>query len=153
MAAILRYRLDAQGSYAAGKPVIIGFTLENLSSDELWILNWYTPLEGVKGKIFTVLCDGEEARYSGRMVKRGEPGPREYLRLPGNGSLHAEIDLSMHFDLRPCGKCTVRFTGEILDVVGDELLVRRRGGPHARAQVPGNEVTFAITGPGTAERP
>ena len=48
---------QAQSSYVLGKPIIVGFTLASDAEADLWILKWYTPLEGIKGKILQVTCD------------------------------------------------------------------------------------------------
>ena len=59
MDAALNYELKAQGSYEQSKSIIIEFRIENQSLKEVWLLKWYTPLEGIKGKMFDVTCDGK----------------------------------------------------------------------------------------------
>ncbi len=54
----MKYELKAQDSYRKDNPVMIDFVLHNLSDKDLWVLTWYTPLEGIKGNIFHVICDG-----------------------------------------------------------------------------------------------
>ena len=41
------------------RSIVIKFTLENNSEENLWILKWNTPLEGLKKRIFNVICDGK----------------------------------------------------------------------------------------------
>lgn len=50
-----------------------GFTLENLSDETVYVLKWFTPLEGLFGDIFRITRDSEEIPYTGPMVKRGDP--------------------------------------------------------------------------------
>jgi hypothetical protein len=57
MMLLLSYALHAK-TYILGRPVTIDFALTNHSSSELSILKWYTPLEGINGRILEVTCDG-----------------------------------------------------------------------------------------------
>jgi peptidyl-Lys metalloendopeptidase len=79
---LLQYRLQAKENYRLGEPLVIEFTLENLSDHNVWVLTWYTPLEGLKGKIFEVTCDGKPVAYEGIMVKRGDPCRDDYVHIP-----------------------------------------------------------------------
>jgi hypothetical protein len=76
-----------------GKPIILGFALENLTDEDFWVLIWYTPLEGLEGKIFRVTCSGKEVLYEGPMVKRSDPVRDDYLHLGPKGSASAKVDL------------------------------------------------------------
>ena len=49
-----KYGLAAKDTFIKDGPIAINFTLQNTSNEKLWILTWYTPLEGLKGKIFQV---------------------------------------------------------------------------------------------------
>ena len=85
LSSVLKYQLSASNSYVLGKPVIIKFTLYNLLDENIWVLTWYTPLEGLKGKIFLVTCNGKEIPYEGRMVKRGNPTQDDYIYIASKG--------------------------------------------------------------------
>jgi hypothetical protein len=144
MAAILKYRLDSRASYKLGEPVDITFFLENLSNQTVWVLKWYTPLEGIKGKIFELVCDGQTILYRGRMVKRGEPKETDYLRVPSGGSVAATVNLCDAYTLSECRECRLKFSGEILDVIfGEQLTLSPGVEPHT-IKVSGNAVTFKI---------
>ena len=83
----LKYQLSANNSYVVGTPITINFTLENLLDENLWILKWYTPLEGMRGEIFQVNCDGKEIPYEGMMAKRGDPDRDSYMHIVPRGSV------------------------------------------------------------------
>ena len=144
MAVSLRYSLHGQSSYVLGKPILITFALENSSSTDLWILKWYTPLEGIKGKIFEVTCDGVAIPYEGRLVKRGNPGEDDYVLLHPGGSTQAEFDLSQAYSLRECKECRLKFKGRIHDVVVDGQHVPHTADQHVSAEVPGEPLSFRI---------
>lgn len=145
MTVSLRYRLDAQSSYVRGGPIVVGFKLENLSSFDMWILMWYTPLEGIKGKIFEVKCDGSDIPYEGRMVKRGNPEREDYVFLPAGGSVGTEFDLSQVYSVPECRECRLKFKGRIHHVVVDGQQFPQTADKHMSVDIPGNEVSFRIT--------
>ena len=145
----LRYHLQAESSYIQGAPVMVGFSVENLSSVDVWILKWYTPLEGIKGKIFEVTCDGVDIPYEGRLMKRGNPEKDEYARLYPGESASAKVDLASVYALPACKECRLKFKGRIHDAVLDQREVPRAAEAHLPVDVPGNAVSFSIVAGGT----
>jgi hypothetical protein len=141
---MLKYQLSADPSYAAGKPVRIGFKLQNLSNENLWILSWYTPLEDIKSKIFRVICDGKEIPYEGRMVKRGDPEETDYIYIASKGSISAQVDLLKAYNLPACKECQVAFKGRIHDIVTDENRLPSKSEDHQWFEILGNMVSFRI---------
>jgi hypothetical protein len=142
--AALRFRLDAQPSYPTGRPVEIRFTLENLSSDTLFVLTWYTPLEGLKGEVLEVLRDGKPVPYEGRMVKRGSPRAQDYVRIQRRRSKSATVDLATAYDMGARGEYQVKFIGRVHDVVSDPAALPRAQNDHRGVDVPGNTVRFSV---------
>ncbi len=140
----LRYYLQARSNYVLGTPIVIAFSIKSFCSTDVWILNWHTPLEGIKGKIFEVTCDGIEIPYEGRLVKRGNPQRKDYILLRPGASAQAEFDLSQVYSLRECNECRLKFKGRIHDVVLDEQQVARAVDQHVGVDVPGDPVSFRI---------
>ncbi|HVN25942.1 MAG TPA: hypothetical protein VMT71_18385 [Syntrophorhabdales bacterium] len=125
-------------------PVIIGFALENLSSGDVWVLKWYTPLEGIKGRIFEVSCDGVEIPYEGMLMKRGDPEENDYIQLGSAESVRAEFDLTTAYSLPLCSECTVTFKGRIHDVVLNRQDVPRPWDEHQAIDAQGDPVVFSV---------
>ena len=73
--------LEATSSLPDCKAVRITFTLTNHSDERLYVLTWYTPLEGIFGEIFRVRRDGQAIPYEGPLVMRGDPLPENYVLL------------------------------------------------------------------------
>jgi hypothetical protein len=144
MAALLKYSLHAQESYRHSGPILLGFSIENLSSNDVWILKWYTPLEGIKGKILEVECDGVAIPYDGRMLKRGRPVETDYVRLVPGKPERAEFDVSQVYSLPVSRACRVRFRGRIHDVVLDAGPIPRLAEDQRQIDIDGNGVLFAI---------
>lgn len=144
LAISMQYHLSAPGSFVLGKPMMIKFSLKNLATSKVWVLKWYTPLAGLKGKIIEVTRDGVPIPYEGRLVKRGRPEPDDYIPLIGGLCIHAEFDLARDYALRVCHECRVKFKGRISGVACEEISRSRSTEEHFSIAIPGNEIIFAI---------
>ncbi len=144
---VLKFQLNANSSYVVGKSVMIRFILYNLSDDNIWILTWYTPLEGLKGKIFLITCDGKEIFYEGRMVKRGDPTRDDYVHIVPKGSVSAEVDLSSAYTIPICNECRVEFRGRIYGILRSEDNIPQKRDEHRWIDIQGNTAVFRIVGP------
>ncbi|MEJ2748694.1 MAG: hypothetical protein P8183_12435 [Anaerolineae bacterium] len=103
--------LEVQNSIQQGsaEPIIMHFTLENHTQQGLYILKWYTPLEGMGGDIFQVKRDGQLIPYLGPLASRTEPTPESYIFLePGQG-VTAEVDIAQAYDFSQLGTYTIKF--------------------------------------------
>src|SRR2546423_10764391 len=69
----LRCVLKAPAKAAVGKPVVLRFSITNLSGAPLLLLEWNTPFEGWFSPFVEVTRDGVALPYHGPMVKRGDP--------------------------------------------------------------------------------
>ena len=74
-----------------GDIVKIQFTLTNDSDVDLYVLKWYTPLEGIGGQIFRVERDGQAVPYTGILAMRGDPTPEGYQLLEAGQSASASV--------------------------------------------------------------
>jgi len=141
---LLQYRLQGKENYRLGEPLIIEFVLENLSKQNIWVLTWYTPLEGLKGKIFEVTCDGKPVPYEGIMAKRGNPRGEDYILIPSNEAVSATVDLSKAYKIQQSDECQVKFKGRIHDFSSTEDVVPKENARHNSLNIPGNVVSFRI---------
>ncbi|HEX4966060.1 MAG TPA: protease [Thermoanaerobaculia bacterium] len=123
----LECRLEAVHPLVAGGPVALRFRLANRTDGPLWVLRWNTPIEGWRGTIFTVTFQGAELPYRGPMVKRGDPGAEEYVKVTPETSINVSLDLAEAYDVKRPGKYEVKVTGSLLDVTKDAAAV-----PHPR---------------------
>jgi hypothetical protein len=144
VAGLLTYRMQAQKTYDHSLPIKLAFSIENPSAKELWILKWYTPLEGIKSNIFEVVCDGVEIPYEGRMIKRGAPERDDYLRLGARSTEHVEVDLSTAYRFPAAKQCRVKFKGRIHDVAADARQLPRSPADHSPTDIDGDAVVFEV---------
>ena len=140
----IRYQISAQQSYVKDNPIIIGFRLENHLNENLWVLRWYTPLEGLKGKIFRVICDGKEIPYEGPMVRRGQPKKDDYVHIPPGSSVSVEVNLSDTYTCPACKECRVEFKGQIYDFSKSADYLPKKSEEHQMINTIGNTVTFNV---------
>jgi heat shock protein HslJ len=101
--------LEAPESLTSGAVVPVRFTLTNTLSEGIFVLTWFTPLEGLVGDIFRVEREAVELTYRGKMVKRGPPTAEDYVWLDAGGSLLTEVDLAEGYDFSQTGQYTVQF--------------------------------------------
>ncbi|MGD2166169.1 MAG: hypothetical protein PVH50_11660, partial [Anaerolineae bacterium] len=90
----LEARLQAPELVRSGKSVEVVFTLVNKSEMDLYVLEWYTPLEGVAGDIFRVERCGEPVPYQGPLVMRADPRSQDYIFLRAGSSVSTTFDLA-----------------------------------------------------------
>ena len=143
----MKYRLSADNRYIKDNPIIVNFELENISNENFWILTWYTPLEGLRGKIFRVMCDGKEIPYEGPMIKRGEPQKDDYIQLLPRKPVSVRVDLSSAYTLPTCNQTLVEFKGRIYDHTTSANLTSRTAEKHQMIDITGNTVTFSVVNP------
>jgi hypothetical protein len=101
--------IEMPSHLANGETVKLEFTLTNNSEVDLYVLKWYTPLEGIAGEIFRVERDGQTIPYEGILAMRGDPSPEAYVLLEARRSASAEVDLATAYDFSPAGEYTIAF--------------------------------------------
>jgi heat shock protein HslJ len=101
--------VEVPESLAGEGSVNVKFTLTNTLSEGLFVLKWFTPLEGLAGDIFRVEREGVKLPYRGKMVKRAPPTAGEYVWLDSGGSISTEVDLAEGYDFSLPGQYTVQF--------------------------------------------
>ena len=90
-------------------PVELEFKITNASAQDVYLLNWYTPLEGILGNIFQVTYAGQELPYLGPQVIRDAPLPEQYILLEAGESATAVVDISTGYDFFTAGHYTIAF--------------------------------------------
>jgi heat shock protein HslJ len=136
--------LEMDETYPVGEPVNLQFQLHNHTDHPLYVLVWYTPLEGIAGDIFQVTRDGEELLYQGLLAKRGDPMREEYASIDPGEVASGEVDLGMAYDLSSPGSHQVQFTAGLPDVTDDASLVPRKRDDHQSQSLSCNTVGFRI---------
>jgi hypothetical protein len=141
----LRATLEAPSSLPQGEPLKVRFTLANESESDLYVLNWFTPLEGLGGDIFRVTRDGQRIRYQGPQASRGDPTPEAYTLIEAGGMASAEVDLSLAYDFSQPGNYTIEFISPNQSHVAHaEAEMARSVDELGPVEMPSNQVVVAI---------
>jgi len=138
--------LEAPSSLPSGEAVRLRFTLTNHSPETLYVLNWYTPLEGILGEILRVKRDGQAIPYEGPLVMRGDPLPENYVLLEPGASESAEVDLATVYDFSQAGEYTIEFLSpRISHVAKTEGELATSVDDLGPVEIPSNSLRLAIT--------
>jgi peptidyl-Lys metalloendopeptidase len=137
--------LQMPASLPDGETVKLQFTLTNNSDVDLYVLKWYTPLEGIGGEIFGVERDGQAIPYVGILAMRGDPTPEGYGLLEAGQSASAEVDLATSFDFSQPGEYTIEFLSpRISHVARSEAEMARSVDDLGPVAMPSNQVSVTI---------
>jgi hypothetical protein len=120
------------------------FALHNRTERPLYVLTWYTPLEGMAGEILQVTRDGAALPYQGLLAKRGDPSGDEYVAIAPGEAASARVDLGSGYDLSTPGSYQVQFTAGLRDVIDDVSLVPRSRDDHRPQPLSCNTVRFSV---------
>jgi hypothetical protein len=122
----------------------VHFRLSQRGPETVYVLDWRTPLEGLRGDDFQVVRDGNEVPYRGPMFKRGEPSARSYRAVAPGAPLEAEVDLALAYDFSTPGRYRVAFRGVLMDLVTQASEIPRRLDALQGAAVPCAPITVDI---------
>ena len=135
MKAKIKAKVNIKKSQTSDTPFLLRLDITNQSDSDIHILKWETPLEGLFSDCFEVLRDGEPVPYDGPLVKRSTPTSKDYVRIPSNKKVSAEIDLSTAYQVSAPGNYEVRYRGCLHDVASKSEL-RAKAKPSTREQTP-----------------
>ena len=137
--------IEAPTTLTTGETMPLRFTLTNNADTQLYVLTWYTPLEGIAGKIFHVERNGEVLLYEGILATRAAPSPDDYVLLEPGAAASAQVDLATAYDFSQAGTYTIQFLSPKISHVArseDEMATTLDDlGP---VQIPANTVTVEI---------
>jgi len=143
----LRASLEVPPQMSSGESTQLTFTLVNESDIRLYLLRWYTPLEGIAGEIFGVRRDGQVIPYRGILASRMPPTPDDYVVLDPGASVSVVVDLSEGYDLSEPGEYTVKFLSpKISHVARSEAEMATTMEDLGPVQIPSHEITFNRSG-------
>lgn len=87
----------------------VTFTMRNDSKAAVSILKWQTPFFGIEHDLFDVNVGGMDSDYNGRWIKRGAPGPDDWMTLQPGEAKSVELDLSEAYDFSASGQYEMKY--------------------------------------------
>ena len=102
------------------------FTMRNEGKEPVSVLKWQTPFFGIEHDLFDVEVGGTASEYNGRWVKRGAPGPDDWMTLLPGEAKSVEIDLSEAYDFSASGMYEMKYAIDLAEATdADEREGRR----------------------------
>jgi hypothetical protein len=144
----LEAELQVPASLPNGDVVKLNFSLANHSDRPVYLLKWFTPLEGIGGDIFRVRRDGQLVPYQGILASRSDPAPDAYVFLEAGETVSAEVDLAKAYDFSQDGTYTITFISPRISYLAEtEAEMARTLEALGPVEIPANEVAVNIPGP------
>lgn len=114
-------KLSSADEYKLGDSISIRFDLKNTSDTNIYILPWYTPLEGLVTPCLEVKCNGQKIDYDGAFLKRPEPHADDFQLIKPSETLSKQFDLAYAYPIRESGTYEVSLDTRILFLLEDEI--------------------------------
>ena len=148
LAAYLKIQQSVQ--QGSGEPIIVYFLLENHTQGGLYLLKWYTPLEGIAGDIFEVTRDGQPIPYLGPLVSRAAPTSESYIFVAPDKGVTAEVNIAEAYDFSQLGTYTIKFRSpRISHLARTEAEMATSLDELGPVNIPSNEVTIDVVASST----
>jgi peptidyl-Lys metalloendopeptidase len=145
---LLEAKLQVNETISSGKPVIVNYSLKNGTEDDLYVLKWYTPFEGIAGEIFLVEMNGEPVQYQGILAKRAAPNEDEYILLKPGESTQTEVDISQSYNLNKPGNYAIQYLSpSVSDVATSEKRLAKSQKDLGPIEISSSPVELEILGP------
>lgn len=139
--------LETSDRLTVGESVNLKFVLKNVSDTPLHVLQWYTPLEGIGGEIFTVTHDRQSIPYKGILASRTPPTTDAYVFLNPGESVSAVVDLSKSYDFSQVGEYRINFISpRISHIAKSEAELAKTMEELGPVEIPSNEVFLELVG-------
>jgi len=141
--------IEAPAALTTGETMPLRFTLTNNADTKLYVLKWYTPLEGIAGKIFRVERNDQVVPYGGILATRAAPSPDNYVLLEPGASASADVDLATAYDFSQAGTYTIEFLSpQISHVARSQEKMATSLDDLGPVEMPASTVTVEIDGTG-----
>ena len=83
------------------------------------MLKWGTPLDGMTSDCLAATFNKKKLEYDGVYMKRGTPGPEQFLFIGAGETLSKAFDVSEVYDFTKAGKYTIKIDSYIEYTVGN----------------------------------
>jgi hypothetical protein len=144
----LEAELQMPASLPSDDVVKLTFSLTNHADEPVYLLKWFTPLEGIGGDIFRISRDGQLVPYQGILASRSDPAPDAYVLLEAGETVSAEVDLAQAYDFSQAGTYTIAFISpRISHVARTEAEMAKTLEALGPVEIPANEVAVTIHAP------
>ena len=139
-------------SYKTNQGVPLKVVLTNTGKEDISVLVWNTPLDGLVTDCLHVRVKGKKVPYDGPIIKRAAPTAEDYITIKAGKSVEGEFMVSDGYNTSLPGTYNVKLKNPVPDVVPKSAKLRTamKAGAHVRKPVPIKSATsFKVEkGPG-----
>lgn len=97
---LLTCQLTGEANQSISQGVLVTYSITNTSTEPLFLLPWYTPLEGFMSKLFNLVDEQHNVLpYQGPMIKRMMPKPDDFIVIAAGETVSAQLDLQQAYHL------------------------------------------------------
>ena len=107
--------------FLLNNPINIICKIYNSSLESQSFCKYHTPFEGVQNRIFTLIKDGKNIPYKGKLIKRLVPIKKDYVDLQSKGTISCTVDISSSYDLSKKGEYFINYKGSQISNLPDSL--------------------------------
>lgn len=105
----LQISLYSPEAFKGDEGASIIFEITNTSSRPVHVLEWYTPLEGLRSPCLAVTVEKKAVAYDGIKVKRGTPTAENFIVIAPGESVSNKVNLDESYNLPLRGNVRVSF--------------------------------------------
>ena len=87
--------------------IMCTFRLTNNGQRDYSVLKWRTPLDGLRSDCLAITRNGKRIPYDGIYIKRGIPGPDQFLLLAPGQTVSSTFDVSEGYDMTKAGNYSI----------------------------------------------
>jgi peptidyl-Lys metalloendopeptidase len=100
---------SAKAVLQSNDDVLVNVKFTNTSNVDQYVLKHSTPFGDASAPLFSVVRDGVQVPYVGKLVKRVAPSSGDYLVLKPGKSYTQQVELSAQYDMGATGNYSIRY--------------------------------------------
>jgi peptidyl-Lys metalloendopeptidase len=152
MAAQAQLESNLELAQADHQGVVVLLSLTNTSDQDLLVLSYETPLNGLESNIFRIQRDGESLPYVGPMIMRAGPMAGSWVRIAAGETMSIKVDLTDAYDLQHAGTYSIEYAS-IQHVLAGSLEGKGAALDTAPVTIVSPSLTFTFDGARSPRQP
>lgn len=112
--------------FGFNETVPVRVSISNTGESEIKILRWITPVDGVKGNLFSLTLNGRAVEYTGAIFKRAAPTEADYLTLQPGETIVKTVNLADYYDLSQNGYYQITYRAESYNLSASSPMVQQK---------------------------
>ncbi len=91
----LECSISTQKEYVLGNELSVKISVKNVSEENIALLKWNTPFEGLLSHVFKInIGENQALPYDGILIKRGNPQKKDFIMLKPGEEITQTVDIT-----------------------------------------------------------